>query len=161
MLLWIWVFKLCIQMVLLFTLKNLSASSLTEAKEDSITQSIPTTSMSKEQERSNTSGQPSHPVLMVSLAHTVRIVPQQTAVARVRIQEQLDNWQNWTGGVVPEEDCLASMNCGLVEGVWRGQTYFTTPVTNWGSLPITLQQGDNVAHVEEATIVPQDNDVWG
>ena len=83
---------------------------------------------------------------MVSLAHTVRIGPQQTAVARVRIQEQLDDRQSLTGVVVPKENCLASMNCDLVEGMWMGQTDFTIPVTNWGSLPVTLQKGDTVAH---------------
>ena len=41
-----------------------------------------------------------------------------------------------------------------------GQTDFTIPVKNWGSLPATLQKEDTVAHVEEATIVSQNDDVW-
>ena len=137
-----------------------STASSTEVEGDSITQSIPTASICKEKEGTNTSAQTSRPVLMVSLAQTVRIGPQQTAVARVRIQEQLDDQQSVTGVVVPKEDCLASMNCDLVEGMWMGQTDFTIPVTNWGSLPVTLQKGDTVAHVEEATIVSQNDDVW-
>ena len=138
----------------------LSTASSMEAEEDSVTQSIYTASICKEKKGSNASGQSSRPVLMVSLAHTVRIGPQQAAVARVRIQEQLDDRQSLTGVVVPKEDCLASMNCDLVEGMWMGQIDFTIPVTNRGSLPVTLQKGDTVAHVEEATIVSQSDDVW-
>ena len=97
---------------------------------------------------------------MVSLTHAVSVGPQQTAVADVRIQGPLENLQNSTGIVVPKEDSLASINCDLVEGIWMGQTEFKVPVTNWGSVPLMLQQGDLIACVEEATIVTKDDDVW-
>ena len=41
-----------------------------------------------------------------------------------------------------------------------GQTDFKVPVTNWGSVPLMLQQGDLIAHVEEATVVTKDDNVW-
>ena len=59
-----------------------------------------------------------------------------------------------------EVDPLTSMNCDLAEGIWTGQTDFKVPITNWGSLPVMLQQGDIVAHIEEATIVTEDDYVW-
>ena len=40
------------------------------------------------------------------------------------------------------------------------QTEFKAPVTNWGNLPLVLQQGDVVAHIEEAAIGTEDDDVW-
>ena len=97
---------------------------------------------------------------MISLTHAVSVGPQRTTVADVRIQGPLENLQNSTGIVVPMEDSLASMNCDLVEGFWMGQTEFKIPVTNWGSVPLMLQQGDLIAHVEEAIIVTKDDDVW-
>ena len=134
-------------------------SSPAEAEKDRITHLVPTTPMCEEH-KENKSEQTSHPVLMVSLAHAVSIGPQQTSVADVRIQAPLGNLQSSTGIVVPKEDSLASMNCDLVEGIWMGQTDFKVPVTNWGSLPLMLQQGDTIAHVEGATIVTGDDDVW-
>ena len=41
-----------------------------------------------------------------------------------------------------------------------GHTDFKVPVTNKWSVPLMLQQGDLVAHVEEAAIVTKDDDVW-
>ena len=113
-----------------------------------------------EQKECDKSKQTSRSVLMVTLAHEVSIGPQQTAVADVRIQAPLDNLQSSTGIVVLKEHMLASRNCDLVEGIWMGQTDFKVPVTNWGSLPVMLQQGDTVAHVEEAVIVTGDDGVF-
>ena len=137
-----------------------STPSSVEAEGDSITHSVPTRPMCEEHEESNDSKQTSPPVLMVSLTHAVSVGPQRTAVADVRIQGPLENLQNSTGTVVPKEDSLASMNCDLVEGIWMGQTEIKVPVTNWESVPLMLQQGDLIAHVEEATIVTKDDDVW-
>ena len=61
---------------------------------------------------------------------------------------------------MPKEHTLASRNCDLIEGIWMGQTDFKVPVTNWGILPVMLQQGDTVAYVEEAVIVTGDDDVF-
>ena len=136
-----------------------NASNSVEVEDDNTTCSTSKT-LTCEKHKGINFKQISPSVLMVSLAHTVSIGPQWTAVADMTIQTPLDNLQSSTGIVVPKEDSLASMNCDFAEGFWVGQTDFKVPVTNWGSLPLTLQQGDIITHVEEATIVTKDDDVW-
>ena len=139
--------------------QSFSASSSVEAEDNSTTYPTPKTLMCEEHEGNNLK-QASPPVLMVSLAHAVSIRPQWTAVANIKIQTPLDNLQSSTGIVVPEEDSLASINCDFTEGIWMGQTDFKVLVTNWGSLPMTLQKGHIIIHVEEVTIVTENDDVW-
>ena len=40
-----------------------------------------------------------------------------------------------------------------------GQNEFKVPVTNWGNLPLSLDQGDINKHIEEA-VVSDGDDVW-
>ena len=55
---------------------------------------------------------------------------------------------------------MAPKNCDLMEGIWLGQSEFKIPVTNWGNLPLSLEQGDIIACIEEAAVVGEDADVW-
>ena len=107
-----------------------SASSSVEVEDDSTTCSTSKTLTCEEHGGINFK-QTSPSVLMVSLTHTV-------SIGDMTIQTPLDNLQSSTGIVVPKEDSLASMNCDFAEGFWVGQTDFKVPVTNWGSLPLTL-----------------------
>ena len=90
---------------------------------------------------------------MTTATHTTMHHGLPTLRTAMKVQAPLDNLQSSTGILVPKEDTLALMNCEVAEGIWMGQTELKIPVTNWGSLPLVLQQGDVIAHIEEAAIV--------
>jgi len=66
-------------------------------------------------------GQLNTSLLLVSLAHAIRIGPQQSAAAAVQVQADQKKVQALTVIVVPKNDTLATMNCDLMEGIWMGK----------------------------------------
>ena len=58
-------------------------------------------------------------MLTVSQIHAVSAGPQWAGVTDVRIQGPYENLQNSTVILLPKEDSFASMNCDLLEGIWK------------------------------------------
>ena len=100
-------------------------------------------------------------VLAISLRHAARIGPQQTVMAGVRVDHNSAvEVSNLAGIVVPKGEVLAQNQCDFAEGLWCGQSEFEIPVTNWGTQPLTLDQGSVVGHIEEAVIIGEKDDLW-
>ena len=110
----------------------------------------------------NTVAQPqTTKVLAISLRHAARIGPQQTVMAGVRVDHNSAvEVSNLAGIVVPKEEVLAQNQCDFAEGLWCGQSEFEIPVTNWGTQPLTLDQGSVVGHIEEAVIIGENDELW-
>ena len=61
--------------------------------------------------------------------------------------------------IVPKEGTLAAQQCDILEGLWTGSSKFYVPITNWGTRPMMLEEGEIVAHIEEASLIDMEDDV--
>ena len=58
---------------------------------------------------------------------------------------------------VPQEGALALHFTGTLR---LEQTRFKVPVTNWGSLPLALEQGEVEVHNEEVIVIGECGSLW-
>ena len=74
--------------------------------------------------------------MTVVLAQELQLGPQQTRVARVKLNGEEPNAE--IGIVTPSESILTSKHCDFMEGYWTGESSFSIPVTNWGTENVVL-----------------------
>ena len=94
----------------------------------------------------------------VVLAQELRLGPQQTRVAQVKLNGKEPSAE--IGIVTPSESILTSKHCDFMEGYWTGESTFTIPVTNWGTENIVLSSGCTIGQVDLVTLVDKQDPIW-
>ena len=94
----------------------------------------------------------------VVLAQELRLGPQQTRVAQVKLNGKEPSAE--IGIVTPSESILTSKHCDFMEGYWTGESTFTIPVTNWGTENIVLSSGCTIGQIDLVTLVDKQDPIW-
>jgi len=63
-------------------------------------------------------------------------------------------------GVLTPTNDLANQLCDFPEALWTGAAKAVISLSNWGSEPVTLANGQQVGLFEPAGIVSEDDPVW-
>ena len=96
--------------------------------------------------------------MTVVLAQELRLEPQQTRVARVKLNSKESSAE--IGIVTPSESILTSKHCDFMEGYWTGESSFSIPVTNWGTENVVLNSGCTIGQIDLVTLVDKQDPMW-